>query len=503
MSDVFRTSEIQQPATPAPLSRRGLFRLSALAVGGALAAPALLERSASADTAPAGSAPTAAPAPRSAYERSADAAADRVIASISRPRIPCRDFPVGRYGAVADGATDNTAAFAAAIRDASAHGGGRVVVPAGNYATGPIHLLSHVELHLEAGSTLLFSTDPNAYLPVVYTRWQGIELMNYSPLVYALDQHDIAITGAGVLDGQASTANWWGWKSLENADFALLSAQADAGVPVEQRVYGAGFHMPPAFVEPYRCERVLLQGVTFRNSPFWHLHPTLCKSVTVEGVTVNSSGPNTDGCDPECCDGVLIDRVTFNAGDDCIAIKSGRNTDGRRVNVPSRNIVIQNSSFANGHGAVTVGSEMTGGVRDVYARDLSLTSAGLQSGHRLKTNSVRGGYIRNTNVYRVAASAVGGPVLLIDFNYGEGNTGTYPPLVTDVNLAKWTVATCVQGWDAIGYSTDPIGTVKLSDVTITAMTGTNVAQYVSDFELSEVTVAGVPVTSAAASAVTS
>ena len=485
----------------APLTRRRLFRLSALAVGGALAAPALFDEPAA--FAATASAPTAGSAAASPAARSltcrADAAADRIIASIQRPRIPRRDFPVTRHGAVADGATDNTAAFAAAIAEANRRGGGRVTVPAGTYATGPIHLLSRVELHLEAGSTLLFSTDPNAYLPVVFTRWQGVELMNFSPLIYAFEQHDIAITGEGVLDGQASAANWWAWKSLETPDFNLLSAQADAGVPVEQRVYGAGFHMPPAFVEPYRCERVLIQGVTFRNSPFWHLHPTLSRSVTIEGVTVDSNGPNTDGCDPECCDGVLIDHVTFNVGDDCIAIKSGRNADGRRVNVPSRNIVIQNSSFANGHGAVTIGSEMSGGVRDVYARDLSLTSAGLQSGHRLKTNSVRGGYIRNTNVYRVAASAVGGPVLLIDFNYGEGDTGTFPPTVTDISLSEWTVTTCKQGWNAIGYSTDPVGTIKLSDVTIATMTGTNVAQFVSDFQLDHVTVNGSPVTSAAAS----
>jgi len=504
MSDVSRVSAVSRGSgvtgtAPGPLSRRRFFRLSALAVGGAFAAPSLFDAVASAADGSSGSAAVGAFGSSSAAVCRADAAADRIIASIRRPQIPRRDFPVGRYGAVADGVTDNTAAFAAAIGAASRGGGGRVVVPAGTYATGPIHLLSRVELHLEQGSVLLFSTDSNAYLPVVFTRWQGIELMNYSPLIYALDQHDIAITGQGVLDGQASTANWWAWKPLENADFALLSAQADAGVPVGQRVYGAGFHMPPTFVEPYRCERVLIQGVTFRNSPFWHLHPTLCKSVTVQGVTVNSTGPNTDGCDPECCDGVLIDHVTFDVGDDCIAVKSGRNSDGRRVNVPSRNIVIQNSSFANGHGAVTIGSEMTGGVRDVYARDLSLTSAGLQSGHRLKTNSVRGGYIRNTNVYRVAASAVGGPVLLIDFNYGEGNTGTYPPLVTDISLAEWTVATCIQGWSAIGYQTDPIGTIKLSDVTITAMTGANVATYVTDFELSNVSINGTPVKSAVVS----
>ncbi len=432
-------------------------------------------------------------------DRALDEAADAIIRRIRRPRIPRHDFPVTRFGAVADGTTDNTAAIAAAVAAASRFGGGRVVIPAGptgtaSYATGPIHLKSRVELHVETGATLLFSTDPNAYLPAVFTRWQGIECYNYSPLIYAYGQTDIAITGGGVLDGQASTANWWAWKSLETPDFNQLAAQADAGVPVAQRIYGAGFHLPPTFVEPYNCQRVLIQGVTFRNSPFWHLHPTLSSEVTIEGVTVNSTGPNTDGCDPESCDGVLIDGVTFDVGDDCIAIKSGRNTDGRRVNVPSQNIVIQNCSFAAGHGGVTIGSEMTGGVKNVYGRDLTMNSPILQSGHRLKTNSVRGGYIENSNIYRVTAGQIGGPVLLIDFNYGEGNTGTFPPTVTGITLKHWTVNTAVAGWTAAGYSTDHIGSILLDDVTITTMTGKNSSQYVDDFQLVDVTINGQPVT---------
>jgi polygalacturonase len=230
--------------------------------------------------------------------------------------------------------------------------------------------------------------------------------------------------------------------------------------------------------------------VTVVNSPFWHLNPVLCTNVTVSGVTVDSSGPNTDGCDPESCDGVLIDQCTFNTGDDCIAIKSGRNTDGRRVNVPCQNLVIQNSQFANGHGGVTVGSEMTGGVRNVYARDLAMNSPILQSGHRLKTNSVRGGFIEHTFVERVTAGTIGGPVLLIDYNYGEGDTGAFPPTVTDINLADWTVQSCSPAWTIAGYATDPVGTVTLSDIAVTSMTGTNSARYVTDFSLTDVTIGG-------------
>jgi polygalacturonase len=480
-----------------PFDRRALLRATAAAC--ALAAVPLTGAAAHAATSTSATSDTADPDRGSNADRALDEAADAIIRRIRRPRIPRRDVPVTRFGAVADGTTDNTAAIAAAVDAAHRFGGGRVVIPAGptgaaSYATGPIHLKSRVELHVETGATLLFSTDPNAYLPVVFTRWQGIECYNYSPLIYAYGQTDIAITGGGVLDGQASAANWWAWKTLETPDFNQLSAQADAGVPVSQRIYGSGFHLPPAFVEPYNCERVLIQGVTFRNSPFWHLHPTLSSEVVVEGVTVNSTGPNTDGCDPECCDGVLIDGVTFDVGDDCIAIKSGRNTDGRRVNVPSQNIVIQNCSFAAGHGGVTIGSEMTGGVKNVYGRDLTMNSPILQSGHRLKTNSVRGGYIENSNIYRVSAGQIGGPVLLIDFNYGEGNTGTFPPTVTGITLKHWTVNTAKAGWTVAGYSTDHIGSIVLDDITITTMTGTNSAQYVDGFELVDVTINGQPVT---------
>ena len=246
-----------------------------------------------------------------------DDEADEIIRRIRRPRIPRRDFRITDFGAVADGKADSSAAIAAAIDAAHRADGGRVVLPAGPtgaavYATGAIHLKSRIELHVETGVTVLFSTDPKAYLPAVFSRWQGIECYNYSPLIYAYGAHDIAITGGGVLDGQASTANWWAWKNLETPDFNKLSAQADAGVPVAQRIYGAGYHLPPTFVEPYDCERVLIQGVTFQNSPFWHVHPTLSRDVTIEGVTVHSTGPNTDGCDPESCENVLIDHATFN-----------------------------------------------------------------------------------------------------------------------------------------------------------------------------------------------
>lgn len=423
----------------------------------------------------------------------APVAAARTAANVRRPCFRDNWFPVTRFGAVGDGRTDDTAAFRRAIAACHRAGGGHVLVT-GTHASGPIHLLGNVDLHLAAGSRIMFSTNPSDYLPAVYSRWQGIEFMNYSPLVYAHGQTNIGITGCGVLDGQADSSHWWDWKSLGDKEFPQLEAQANAAVPVVDRVFGQGFHFRPPFVQPYRCDRVLIQGVTVTNSPFWHLNPVLCTNVTVDGVTVNSSGPNTDGCDPESCDGVAITGCSFNTGDDCVAIKAGRNTDGRRVNTPCQNIVIAHSTFANGHGGVTIGSEMTGGVRNVHAHDLTMNSAGLASCHRIKTNSVRGGFVEAVRLERVNVGTVGGPMLLIDFNYGEGDTGQFPPTVTGVELVDWTVRSCVQGWQMAGYQRDPIGTVHLANVVIGAMSGRNVATDIKDFRLDNVTVGGEPTT---------
>ncbi len=470
--------------------RRTLLRLSALTGASAIAgAGALTARPAAALAAT-----TASRIPADAPHIPADAAADRIVASVRRPRFRPRYFPVTKFGAVGDGTTKNTAAFAAAIAACSRSGGGHVVVPPGQFLTGAIHLLSNVDLHVEAGATILFSQDPADYLPVVFTRWQGIELMNYSPFVYSYGQRNIAVTGSGTLNGQADANHWWNWKSLENADFTALEAMADNNVPVSQRVFGSGHFLPPQMIQPFGSDTVLLEGVTVINSPFWHLNPNLCRNVTVDGLTISSSGPNTDGCDPESCDGVVVQNVTYNTGDDCMAIKAGRDSDGRRVNVPCQNVVIQHCTFANGHGGITIGSEMTGGVKNVYARDLSMNSANLQAGHRIKTNTLRGGYVVNTNVYRVNAGTVGGSLLLIQGNY-SGQTGNYPPEVTGITLREWNVGTCAGIWNIVGASaTDPIGTVTLEDLTISTSTAANSAQYISNLVVKDVTVGGTPVT---------
>jgi polygalacturonase len=465
------------------LDRRTLLRLGAIGAVGTLAAGVPAAR--------ADAAAGAAARPRT----TADIAADRIVASVRRPRFPRRFFRVTDFGAKGDGTTLDTSAFAKAIAACRRAGGGHVVAgEGGTFLTGAIHLLSNVDLHVEENATILFSQDPADYLPAVFTRWQGIELMNYSPFIYCYGQRNVAVTGAGTLNGQADASHWWNWKSLETPDFNALETMADDNVPVSQRVFGEGHYLPPQMIQPFASDTVLLQGVTVINSPFWHLNPNLCRNVTVEGLTISSSGPNTDGCDPESCDGVVVRNVTYDTGDDCMAIKSGRDADGRRVNVPCQNVVIEHCDFAGGHGGITIGSEMTGGVQNVYARDLTMNSANLQAGHRIKTNTLRGGYVRNSNVYRVTAGTIGGPLLLIQGNY-SGQTGGFPPDVTDITLADWTVDTCEGLWSIVGASaTDPVGTATLDDITVTTSTAANSAQYISDLVVKNVTVGGTPVT---------
>ncbi len=362
-----------------------------------------------------------------------------ILARIKPPTFPARDFVITDFGARAAGGADATSAFRSAIEACHRAGGGRVVVPAGEYPTGPIHLKSGVNLHVAAGATVRFHTDPARYLPAVFTRWEGVELMNYSPLVYAFEQQDVAITGEGTLDGQADETHWWPWKKSQKPARDRLLRMAEDGVPVAERVFGAGDDLRPNFIQTYRCRNVLIEGVTIRSSPMWVIHPVLSTNVTVRDVKVLSMGPNSDGCDPESSSDVLIEDSLFDTGDDCIALKSGRNADGRRLQTPVERVVVRNCRMRAGHGGVTIGSEISGGARDVYAERCQMSSPELDRGLRIKTNAMRGGVIENVFVRDVEIGQVGSAVD-IDMLYEEGASGPFPPVVRNVRVERMTVA---------------------------------------------------------------
>jgi polygalacturonase len=317
-----------------------------------------------------------------------------ILSHIHPPKFPDCEFPVTKFGAAGDGVTDCTEAFRNAIDECSAAGGGAVVVSRGTFLTGAIHLKSNVDLNVQRGATIRFSADPNHYLPVVFARYEGTEVMNYSPLVYAFEQTNIAITGGGTLDGQGT--NWHSWKA--SGDPKRLVEMGNRGAQVGQRIFGEGHHLRPNFIVPFRCNNVLIEGVRIINSPMWVINPVYCTNVTVENATVDTEGPNTDGCDPDSSADVLVRNCDFSDGDDCIAIKSGRDRDGQRINIPSRDIVIQDCRFKAGHGGIAIGSETSGGVQDIFAEHCEFNSTNLEMAIRLKTNPARGGYIQNVYV---------------------------------------------------------------------------------------------------------
>ena len=413
-----------------------------------------------------------------------------ILAGIRAPSFPDRDFPVTAFGAVADGATDSTAAFRAAVAACARAGGGRVVVPPGVFVTGPIHLRSNVNLHVSEGATIRFRREPEAYLPVVPTRWEGVELMGLSPLVYAYEQHDIAITGRGTLDGQADAEHWWPWKKdghpqSQRPDRDRLFAQAEAGVPVAERVYGAGRYLRPQFVQPYRCANVLIEGVTITNAPMWLIHPVLSRNVIVRNVTVVSSGPNNDGCDPESSTDVLVEDTLFDTGDDCIAIKSGRNADGRRLAAPAERIVVRGCRMRAGHGGVTIGSEVSGSVRDVFVERTVMSSPDLERGIRVKTNARRGGTIENVFVRDVEIGETGSAID-IDMLYEEGADGPFTPVVRNVVVDRMTVRKAKYAFFARGLEISPVRGLTVKDSAFRGVTKGSRIEHVEDLVLRNV-----------------
>jgi len=421
------------------------------------------------------------------------ASVPEILGRIIPPRFPSRDFLITEFGARDGG--DAGAAIAKAIDACARAGGGRVVVPKGDYPTGPIQLRSHVDLHIDAGATLRFSQDPARY-PIVLTRWEGVELMNYSPLISAFDCEDVAITGEGTLDGQADETHWWNWKPAkgpqpQSADRIALFKQNDDGVPVAQRVYGPGHFLRPAFVEPYRCRNVLIEGVTIRNAPMWVMHPTLCTNVTIRRVTVIGLGPNTDGCDPESCRDVLIEDCVFETGDDCIALKSGRNADGRRLNVPIENVVIRGCRMKAGHGGITVGSEVSGGARNIYAEKNVLDSPTLDRGLRVKTNSARGGTIENIYARDIEIESLLFAPIEIDLRY-MSESGAFAPNVRNIVVERMRSAHSRYGLCIRALTQIPLQGVIVRDSTFRGVTDGQVIEGVVDLTLTNVTVEAAP-----------
>ena len=410
----------------------------------------------------------------------------RLISSIASVSLSDAEYPVTRFGAkTGASARQNQKAINKAIETCSRKGGGKVIIPRGTWNTGALVMKSNVNLVIEEGATLQFVFDVSLY-PIVETHWEGLGCYNVSPLIYANGVHDIAITGKGTIDGGGTRSTWWTWTGVDRFGWkdgmynqrksrAQLQEWSESQTPVTERRFTKDNAMRPQTVNFMRCERVLIEGVTLLSSPFWVLHPVMCEDVTVRGVTIINEGPNGDGCDPESCNRVLIENCRFRTGDDCIAIKSGRNKDGRKWNAPCQNVIVRNCRMEDGHGGIVVGSEISGGFRNLFVENCQMDSPNLDRVVRIKTNTCRGGVVENIFVRNVEVGECREAVLKINLNYEprEKAERGHIPTVRNVNLSNVNCRKSKYGAYISGLEDD----VRISDVTITNCTWTGIQSF--------------------------
>ena len=395
------------------------------------------------------------------------AMASQIVQNIQRPNIPAKEI---RLNLTSSEARDAHKIIQEAIDKTSSEGGGKIIIPAGEYiCNGPIVLKNNIELNLEEGAKILFSPEPSCYLPVVKTRWEGTELMNYSPMIYAYGQHDIALTGAGTIDGNSESV-FHSWKKLEKPDQQALRLMGAAGTPVENRIFGEGHYLRPCIIEVNYCERVLLENYTVMNSPFWINHINCSEHVQVRGLKVNSMFANNDGIDVESSKYVLIEKNIFRTGDDSVVVKSGRDYDGRKVGLPSKYVVIRQNDMG-GEDGIALGSEMSGGIAYVFFEDNILRDG--DSAVRFKANLDRGGTCEHI---RVRNMKIGNFKNFIWFqlNYPGELGGNFPTVYKDLVFENITVESLSEKlFECHAPKGYPLQDVMLKDVNIIKSANSN------------------------------
>jgi polygalacturonase len=312
--------------------------------------------------------------------------------TVDRPVFPDNTFRITDFGAVNDGKTDNTNAFRSAI-EACSKTGGRILLSGGKWLTGAIHFKSNVNVHLDDDAVIIFSDTFADYLPPVFSRWEGVECYNYSPMIYANNCENIALTGKGTIEGSGEA--WWPWKKLQHDAVRRLYHAEYNKIPVNERVFGSeNDALRPYFVQLINCRNILFDGPTFINGPMWTISPVYCDNALFTDIKIRTNGPNTDGINPESSKNIIIENCLFETGDDCIAINSGMNEDGWRVCRQCENIVIRNCTMRGGHACVAIGSGVSGGIKNVFVHDCDFTGGG-ERGIRIKTMPGRGGFVKD------------------------------------------------------------------------------------------------------------
>ena len=404
-------------------------------------------------------------------------------------------FNVLDHGVVPDGTTKNTAALAAVIGKIKEAGGGTLYFPPGRYLTGSIHLESNLTLHLEAGAVLLYSGDP-ADSPLVLSRWEGTSAWTHGPLIYANGKENITITGRGTIDGQGE--NWWRpERSADPKRVAANQAAREAWKKLSDRIQAgeaftredfavAGEFIRPSLIVPYECKNILVENVTITNSPMWLLHTIYSENIVVRGVSFISHGPNGDGYDLDSSRNVRISDCFFDTGDDCIVIKSGRDADGRRINRPTELVTITNCVMHRGHGAVTIGSEMSGGIRDITASNI--VCRGTDRGIRLKAQRGRGAVVENIRFDNWVIIDAPKEAIHITSNYSkmaEEPKSDRTPVFRNISFSNITVVNARQIVGIAGLTEQAVEQVRITDLKGSGRAGF-ICDAAADLELHDI-----------------
>ncbi len=391
-------------------------------------------------------------------------------------------YNVTKYGAKNDSSKLATTAIRKAIDAASKAGGGTVYFPAGKYLTGSIHLKSNITIYIDAGAELHFSDNFDDYLPMVKTRYEGVDVVSFSPLFYAYEAENIAIKGRGIIDGHGK--KWWdfveGYKEDQPRSkwqYMFDKLNKDILLPDDPRQMKRGFLRPP-FIQPMYCKNVQIEGITIRNSPFWTVNPEFCENVTVSGVTItNPHSPNTDGINPESCNNVHISNCHISVGDDCITIKSGKDKPGRAKNIPAENYTITNCTMLSGHGGVVIGSEMSGGVRKIAISNCVFD--GTDRGIRIKSARGRGGVVEEIRVDNIIMKNIREQAIVLDLQYAKTNpepVSERTPQFRNIHFSNITGSNIQEACFINGLVEMPVENITFTDININAKTGFNIKE---------------------------
>ena len=431
---------------------------------------------------------------------------DGILDRIIEPQFGKTFVRCTEYGLKADSSTNNVEALYNILRNLSSHGGGTVFFPAGQYFfDGPIHLRSNIRLHLEEGSRIFFSNNPKNYLPAVKVRWEGTVCYNYSPLIYGYQLKNVAITGKGTIDGAA--LDWSkNWRKKQNPDKDRLRKMGNDKIPEIQRVFANGYldldgdnkddgfgdgnqhYLRPSLIELYECENILIDGITLKNSPFWTVHPVFSKNITIRGINVFGETVNDDGIDPDSCEDVLIESCDIKTHDDAISIKAGRDQDAWD-RPGSRNIIIRNNKLRSGVNAICVGSEMSGGVENVFIND-NLIKDGKHA-LNFKCNLDRGGEVKNIYIRKLAIDSCDEAMFIFRMDYHGYRGNNYPTVFSDFFVSE---INCehVNGtvFKIVGVPTAPIRRIFLENIHVKEAGAILEQRHTEEIHFSNVSVNG-------------